>query len=61
MILSVTDGKETYEISLDSSLTNKHTGKPENIILLTNGAGESMSLYDMGIFRMIDDYFKKHY
>lgn len=64
MILSITDplgGQETYEIKLDSSLRDPVNGKPVNILMLTNSSGESMSLHEAGIFRMIDDYFKKYY
>lgn len=61
MILTVTNGSTTYEISLDSSLRDPHNGKPVSVLMLTKDRAEAMGFNEDSLFRMIDEYWKKHY
>lgn len=61
MIISVTNGKETYEIKMDSTFIDKNTLNPVTNVMLFNNDGEGMSLNEHSLFKMIDDYFKKYY
>ena len=61
MILTVTNGKDTYEIKMDSTLRDHKTGKNITTIMLFNDGGEGMSLDENSLFIMIDEYWKKHY
>ena len=61
MILTVTNGSQSYEIKMDSSLRDPHTGKRVSVVMLFNSDGEGMGLDENSLFRMIDEYWKKHY